>query len=245
MILYKVLVQISLTSITTPSFSFSCSLIYIHVYRWGRQWGCLCFLLDSAVGWSWRARSVSMALSQSGMQHGIQTGQNSNSHSRPSYLQTLRPCNFLQVFVDYAWIPLSCITNIKVHPPPFWYLGLFPLQILRSPSPLQILRFTPPSDIKVTLPPLEIKVHPPSDIKVHPVFWYFLFISLLSAMHRAFPLDMAGFAINVQKILDKPDVRVGLEENGKPTRRGYLETSFLEKFATRKTVECRGITNEV
>ena len=64
-------------------------------------------------------------------------------------------------------------------------------------------------------------------------------------MHRAFPLDMAGFAINVQKILDKPDVRVGLEENGKPTKRGYLETSFLEKFATRKTVECRGITNEV
>lgn len=56
---------------------------------------------------------------------------------------------------------------------------------------------------------------------------------------------MAGFAVNVQKILDHPSVQVGFEENGKPTKRGYLETSFLEKFATRKTVECRGITNEV
>ena len=56
---------------------------------------------------------------------------------------------------------------------------------------------------------------------------------------------MAGFAINVRKILDKPKVRVGFVENGKPTNRGYLETSFLENFATRKTVECRGPTNEV
>ena len=56
---------------------------------------------------------------------------------------------------------------------------------------------------------------------------------------------MAGFSINVQKILDKPEVRVGLLEDGKPTKRGYLETSFLENFATRKTVECRGLSNEV
>ena len=62
---------------------------------------------------------------------------------------------------------------------------------------------------------------------------------------RPFPIDMAGFAINVQKITDQPKVRVGFEENGKPTQRGYLETSFLEKFATRETVECHGSTNEV
>ena len=62
---------------------------------------------------------------------------------------------------------------------------------------------------------------------------------------RPFPIDMAGFAINVDKVMEKPSVRVGLQENGKPTKRGYLETSFLENFATRETAECRGITNEV
>ena len=56
---------------------------------------------------------------------------------------------------------------------------------------------------------------------------------------------MAGFAINVERIIEKPEVRVGLLEDGKPTKRGYLETSFLEHFATRETVECRGRTNEV
>ena len=56
---------------------------------------------------------------------------------------------------------------------------------------------------------------------------------------------MAGFAIQVQYILSKPDVWVGFDETGHPTKPGYLETMFLENFASRETVECRGNNDEV
>ena len=56
---------------------------------------------------------------------------------------------------------------------------------------------------------------------------------------------MAGFAINVKKILEHQEVKVGIERDGKPTRRGYLETSFLEHFASRETVHCLGTNREV
>ena len=56
---------------------------------------------------------------------------------------------------------------------------------------------------------------------------------------------MAGFAINVKKILEHREVKVGIERDGKPTRRGYLETSYLEHFASRETVHCLGTNREV
>ena len=56
---------------------------------------------------------------------------------------------------------------------------------------------------------------------------------------------MAGFAIQVQHIMSKPDVWVGFDETGQPTKRGYLETMFLENFASRETVECKGNNEEV
>ncbi|XP_064382105.1 galactosylgalactosylxylosylprotein 3-beta-glucuronosyltransferase I-like isoform X2 [Halichondria panicea] len=62
---------------------------------------------------------------------------------------------------------------------------------------------------------------------------------------RPFPIDMAGFAIQVTVLLSKPDVWVGFDELGEPTQRGYLETSFLEKFTSRDAVECRGNDREV
>lgn len=56
---------------------------------------------------------------------------------------------------------------------------------------------------------------------------------------------MAGFAINLRGLLEKPEVQVGLEENGSPNPLGYLETRLLQKFVTRETVECRGSMTEV
>ena len=56
---------------------------------------------------------------------------------------------------------------------------------------------------------------------------------------------MAGFTINVKKILEHQEVKVGIERDGKPTRRGYLETSYLEHFASRETVHCLGTNREV
>ena len=56
---------------------------------------------------------------------------------------------------------------------------------------------------------------------------------------------MAGFAIRVDLILASPDVWVGFEDSGEPTERGYLETNFLERFASRDTVECRSNNKDV
>ncbi len=56
---------------------------------------------------------------------------------------------------------------------------------------------------------------------------------------------MAGFSVHVKTLLTKPNVWVGFDPLGEPTQRGYLETSFLENFATRNTVECRGNNREV
>ena len=55
--------------------------------------------------------------------------------------------------------------------------------------------------------------------------------------HRPMPIDMAGFAINVDLILNKAAV-IGKSRNGEKCRR--LETCFLEQFTTRETAECIG-----
>ena len=66
---------------------------------------------------------------------------------------------------------------------------------------------------------------------------------------REFPLDMAGFAVNVHSILDNPDAWYGRTRPRSPseekTSESTLETAFLEHFATRETVECRGTYKEV
>ena len=62
-------------------------------------------------------------------------------------------------------------------------------------------------------------------------------------------MDMAGFAINIATFLSKPAVKMGFKEDKgrkRPVKDGYLETDFLENFATkRESVECRGSEREV
>ena len=53
--------------------------------------------------------------------------------------------------------------------------------------------------------------------------------------HRPVPMDMAGFAINVDRILESKAV-MGKTGSGERCRR--LETCFLEQFTTRETAEC-------
>ena len=62
---------------------------------------------------------------------------------------------------------------------------------------------------------------------------------------RKFPVDMAGFAINLRYFLKKPSVMVGLNVRGHSSRNGYLETDLLEHFTTKGTVECLGSNHEV
>jgi hypothetical protein len=50
------------------------------------------------------------------------------------------------------------------------------------------------------------------------------------------PVDMAGFAINVDLILKNENIVFGKTRNGSKCRR--LETCFLEQFTTRETAEC-------
>ena len=49
---------------------------------------------------------------------------------------------------------------------------------------------------------------------------------------------MAGFAINVDLILQNKDAVLGKTSNG--TECSMLETCFLEQFTTRETAECIG-----
>lgn len=61
-------------------------------------------------------------------------------------------------------------------------------------------------------------------------------------------MDMAGFVINITKFLSKPGVKMGfttVEGRTRPVKDGHLETDYLEEFASRKTVECRGSETEV
>lgn len=59
------------------------------------------------------------------------------------------------------------------------------------------------------------------------------------------PIDMAGFAIGVRLILERPDVMFGTTVKGQRSKKGQLETNLLEHFTTRREVECRGSNREV
>ncbi len=57
---------------------------------------------------------------------------------------------------------------------------------------------------------------------------------------------MAGFAIRVEPILSKPNAWMGfITSPENPSSKGYLESNFLENFASRENVECRGNNKEV
>lgn len=68
------------------------------------------------------------------------------------------------------------------------------------------------------------------------------------APNRHIPVDMAAFATNVRLIKSHPDVKMGYKpgrDNVRSTA-GYLEPDFLKAIgATRDTVECRGLDDEV
>ena len=57
-------------------------------------------------------------------------------------------------------------------------------------------------------------------------------------MHRSIPIDMAGFAINIDLILKNKNVVLGIGKDGKANRR--LEDTFLKQFTTKETAECLG-----
>ncbi len=61
-------------------------------------------------------------------------------------------------------------------------------------------------------------------------------------------MDMAGFAINIRAFLAKAGVKMGFKDikgHKLPVKDGHLETDYLENFASRQTVECRGSDKEV
>ena len=60
---------------------------------------------------------------------------------------------------------------------------------------------------------------------------------------------MAGFAINVQMLLQVPDALFGYKPHSRvKANGGWQETRFLENFATNRDdsrIECRGSDKEV
>ena len=61
---------------------------------------------------------------------------------------------------------------------------------------------------------------------------------IFTLIHRPIPINMAGFAINVDLIVRNEDAVLGQMSNGAEC--SMLETCFLEQFTTRETVECIG-----
>ena len=66
-----------------------------------------------------------------------------------------------------------------------------------------------------------------------------------SESSRKMPVDMASFAVNVTLILQRPNLKVGIDVHGRDSQRGHLETDFLEHLTTRELAECRGSNSEV
>ena len=56
---------------------------------------------------------------------------------------------------------------------------------------------------------------------------------------------MAGFAISLRLLLEKPDIVFGQNLHGRMSIVGHLESDFLEHFATRNSLECLGSETEV
>ena len=75
---------------------------------------------------------------------------------------------------------------------------------------------------------------------------YILFILLLFRVsHRKFPIDMAGFAINVCLLMKHPNVLIGKDKAGKLSKPGHLESNLLEQLVSKELLECRGPPKEV
>ena len=55
---------------------------------------------------------------------------------------------------------------------------------------------------------------------------------------RPIPIDMAGFAMNIDLILKNKNAEFGKLSDGRMCR--MLGTCFLEQFTTRETAECIG-----
>ena len=56
---------------------------------------------------------------------------------------------------------------------------------------------------------------------------------------------MAAFAINICELIKHPKAMVGVNVHGRSSKLGYLESDFVQHFATKSSVECRGSDKEV
>ena len=67
----------------------------------------------------------------------------------------------------------------------------------------------------------------------------------LSSRSRPFPIDMAGFAINLCLLMQHPTVVIGKNRDNKLSKAGYLESNLLEQLIEKEELECRGPEDEV
>ena len=63
--------------------------------------------------------------------------------------------------------------------------------------------------------------------------------------NRPFPIDMAGFAVNLCLLMKNPKAFVGRDSNNKLSKPGYLESNLLEQLVDKDALECRGPPDEV
>ena len=73
------------------------------------------------------------------------------------------------------------------------------------------------------------------------IYWRYSKKEQMREIIRAFPVDMAGFAVNLCQIVNQPFAKF---ESSVP--RGHLENSFVLNFvSTQDDIECRGSNKEV
>ena len=71
------------------------------------------------------------------------------------------------------------------------------------------------------------------------------YIYVFNFRYRVFPIDMAGFAFHVRRLLNT-NVRIAVASGKSTMRVSYWESDFLEQIASSpSTVECRGSDKEV
>ena len=70
-------------------------------------------------------------------------------------------------------------------------------------------------------------------------------VLITSLLSRKIPIDMAGFAVNVEVLMKNPLVWFGKMAGGGVVRDGFLETEFLSQFVSKDGLECRSYEKEV
>ena len=69
----------------------------------------------------------------------------------------------------------------------------------------------------------------------------------VTIFYRHLPVDMAAFAIHLNLLLEKPEIKVGYRPgSSKRSKNGFMESDLIKSIgSSRDQIECRGVPHEV